>query len=142
MSKITNAILMLNYLNTGNKYTVKELSEKIGVTQRMIRYYKTGLEESGIPIETFMGPNGGCYIINTKYNHFNKYDIELLEGISHILQKDNYKDIDKLKQVIDKIKFSFDIEEEKSKYFLTEGNSDKIIVNQKINEAIINKESK
>lgn len=144
MSKITNAILMLNYLNTGNKYTVKELSEKIGVTQRMIMYYKTGLEESGIPIETFMGPNGGYYIINTKnqYNHFNKYDIELLEGISHILQKDNYKDIDKLKQVIDKIKFSFDIEEEKSKYFLTEGNSDKIIVNQKINEAIINKESK
>lgn len=144
MSKITNAILMLNYLNTGNKYTVKELSEKIGVTQRMIRYYKTGLEKSGIPIETFMGPNGGYYIINTKnqYNHFNKYDIELLEGISHILQKDNYKDIDKFKQVIDKIKFSFDIEEEKSKYFLTEGNSDKIIINQKINEAIINKESK
>ena len=71
MSKITNAILMLNYLNTGNKYTVKELSEKIGITPRMIRYYKTELEESGIPIETFMGPNGGYYIINSQkqFNH-------------------------------------------------------------------------
>lgn len=143
MSKIANAIKMLNYLNTGNKYTVKELSEKIGITPRMIRYYKTELEELGIPIETFMGPNGGYYIINSQkqFNHFNKYDIELLEGIFAKLKKDNYKEINKLKQVIDKIKFSFDIEEEKSKYFLTEGNSDKRLVNQKINEAIIKKES-
>lgn len=143
MSKIANAILMLNYLNTGNKYTVKELSEKIGITPRMIRYYKTELEESGIPIETFMGPNGGYYIINSQkqFNHFNKYDIELLEGIFAKLKKDNYKEINKLKQVIDKIKFSFDIEEEKSKYFLTEGSGDKRLVNQKINEAIMKKES-
>lgn len=35
MSKISNGIQMLNYLNTGNKYSVKELSEKIGITQRM-----------------------------------------------------------------------------------------------------------
>lgn len=143
MSKIANAILMLNYLNTGNKYTVKELSEKIGITPRMIRYYKTELENSGIPIETFMGPNGGYYIINSQkqFNHFNKYDIELLEGIFAKLKKENYKEVDKLKQIIDKIKFSFDIEEEKSKYFLTEGSGDKRLVNQKINEAIMKKES-
>ena len=29
MGKISNTIQMLNYLNTGNKYTVKELSEKM-----------------------------------------------------------------------------------------------------------------
>lgn len=40
MSKILNAIQMLDYLNTGNKYTVKELSKKIGITERMVRYYK------------------------------------------------------------------------------------------------------
>lgn len=28
MSKILNAIQILDYLNTGNKYTVKELSKK------------------------------------------------------------------------------------------------------------------
>ena len=73
MGKISNAIQMLNYLNTGNKYTVRELSEKIGITERMVRYYKVELEQAGIPIETFMGPNGGYYILNIKnqYNHFN-----------------------------------------------------------------------
>ena len=40
MSKISNAIEMLNYLYTGNKYSVKTLAEKIGVTERMIRYYR------------------------------------------------------------------------------------------------------
>ena len=43
MGKISNAIQMLNYLNTGNKYTVRELSEKIGITERMVRYYKVEL---------------------------------------------------------------------------------------------------
>lgn len=95
MSKILNAIQMLNYLNTGNKYTVKELSKKIGITERMVRYYKVELEQAGIPIETFMGPNGGYYIINIKnqYNHFNKYDIQLLENINTILEKLKYEDI-------------------------------------------------
>ena len=89
MGKISNAIQMLNYLNTGNKYTVKELSEKIGITERMVRYYKVELEQAGIPIETFMGPNGGYYILNIKnqYNHFNKYDLQLLENINMILEK-------------------------------------------------------
>lgn len=120
MGKISNAIKMLNYLNTGNKYSVKDLAEKIGVTERMIRYYKAELEESGIPIETFMGPNGGYYIINIdkQYNHFNKYDIELLNRIYNILNDINYEDIDKYQDIISKIKFARDVEEEKSKYFL------------------------
>lgn len=29
MSKISNAIKMLDYLNTGNKYTTKELADKL-----------------------------------------------------------------------------------------------------------------
>lgn len=61
----------------------------------MVRYYKVELEQAGIPIETFMGPNGGYYIINIKnqYNHFNKYDIQLLENINTILEKLKYEDI-------------------------------------------------
>ena len=100
MGKILNAIQMLNYLNTGNKYTVKELAEKIGITERMIRYYKAELEQAGIPIETFMGPNGGYYILNIKnqYNHFNKYDLQLLENINMILEKIGYEDIVKYKK--------------------------------------------
>lgn len=141
MGKISNAIQILNYLNTGNKYSVKELSKKIGITERMIRYYKAELEQAGILIETFMGPNGGYYIINTKnqYNHFNKYDIQLLENINIVLEKIGYEDIAKYKKLIKKIKFSSDVEEEKSKYFLDNGINDKSELYFSLNNAISNK---
>lgn len=141
MGKISNTIQMLNYLNTGNKYTVKELSEKIGITERMVRYYKVELEQAGIPIEIFMGPNGGYYILNTKnqYNHFNKYDLQLLENINMVLEKLGYEDIGKYKKLINKIKFASDVEEEKSKYFLDNGTSDKSELYFSLNDAISNK---
>ena len=141
MGKISNTIQMLNYLNTGNKYTVKELSEKIGITERMVRYYKVELEQAGIPIETFMGPNGGYYILNTKnqYNHFNKYDLQLLENINMVLEKLGYEDIGKYKKLINKIKFASYVEEEKSKYFLDNGTSDKSELYFSLNDAISNK---
>lgn len=140
MGKISNAIQMLNYLNTGNKYTVKELSEKIGVTERMVRYYKSELELSGIPIETFMGPNGGYYILNPKnqFNHFNKYDLQLLENISKILSDLSFEDIEKYKKVIEKIKFASDIEEEKSKYFWDNSFEEKSEIIRILKENILN----
>ena len=141
MGKISNAIKMLNYLNTGNKYNVKELSEKIGITERMVRYYKVELEQAGIPIETFMGPNGGYYILNVKnqYNHFNKYDIQLLDNVKRILEQIKYENIEKYKKIINKIKFASDVEEEKSKYFSDVNISDKSELYFYLNEAITNK---
>ena len=140
MGKISNAIQMLNYLNTGNKYTVKELSRKLGITERMVRYYKKELEESGIPIETFMGPNGGYFIINkqNQYNQFNKYDIQLLESIYEILKNNDYIYIDKYKKLLDKIKTTNDINEEKSKYFFDNKIEDNSKVYFILNEAIVN----
>ncbi len=143
MSKISNAIQMVNYLNTGNKYTVKELAAKLGVTERMIRYYKAELEQAGIPIDTFMGPNGGYYILNIKnqYNHFNKYDLQLLENVYRILEENGYEDIDKYWKIIDKIRVASDIEEEKSKYFLdnsTGNNSELYFI---LKKTIVNRSS-
>lgn len=140
MGKISNAIQMLNYLNTGNKYTVKELSQKLGITERMVRYYKQELEESGIPIETFMGSNGGYFIINkyNQYNQFNKYDIQLLESIYEILKNNDYIYIDKYKKLLDKIKTTNDINEEKSKYFFDNKIEDNSKVYFILNEAIVN----
>lgn len=141
MGKISNAIQILNYLNTGNKYSVRQLSEKIGITERMVRYYKVELEQAGIPIETFMGPNGGYYILNIKnqYNHFNKYDLQLLENINMILEKIEYEDIEKYKKLINKIKFARDVEEEKSKYFLDNDTNNKSELYFTLNDAISNK---
>lgn len=63
MSKISNVLLMLQYLENGRKYSIKELSEKLEVSERMIRSYKDELEKAGIYIDTIMGPYGG-YVLN------------------------------------------------------------------------------
>ena len=143
MKKISNSILILNYLNTGNKYTVKELAEKLGITERMVRYYKAELESAGVPIETFMGPSGGYYIINYtyQYNLFNKYDVQLLESIYDILKESNYIFLDEYKDLLDKVKLTKDIEEEKSKYFLENTVDDNSDVYFLLKDAI-NKKSK
>ena len=79
MGKIGNVLTMLKILENGQKYTVKELAERLEVSKRMIKIYKSELEKAGIYIETLYGPYGG-YV----YNHKNNYDIEF-----------NYSDIDK-----------------------------------------------
>ena len=63
MSKVSNVITMLELLQTGKKYSINELSNKLEVSERMIRIYKEDLEKAGIYIDTIMGPYGG-YVLN------------------------------------------------------------------------------
>ena len=67
MSKISNVLTMLEYLSSGRKYSIKELSEKIEVSPRMIRVYKDEIEKAGIYIDTIKGPYGG-YVLNQNIN--------------------------------------------------------------------------
>lgn len=105
MSKVSNVLNMLEYLNTGRKYTISELAEKLEVSERMIRIYKEDLEKAGIFIDTIMGPYGG-YVLNQSIRmpirKFNSKDYNLLnEYIT------NEKDISKKNKLIllqDKIK--------------------------------------
>ena len=95
MSKITNTILMIKLLSNGRVYSVKELSEELGVTERMVRYYKEQLEMAGYIIESFKGQGGGYYINKNdmiNINYFNKYDLEVLDKVqSEISTSDNDK---------------------------------------------------
>lgn len=67
MSKISNVLLMLEYLSTGRKYSIQELSEKLEVSPRMVRVYKDEIEKAGIYIDTIKGPYGG-YVLNQNIN--------------------------------------------------------------------------
>ncbi len=67
MSKISNVLTMLEYLSSGKKYSIAELSEKLEVTSRMIRVYKDEIEKAGIYIDTIKGPYGG-YVLNQNIN--------------------------------------------------------------------------
>lgn len=63
MSKISNVLLMLQYLQNGRKYRISELASLLEVSERMVRSYKEELEKAGIYIDTIMGPYGG-YVLN------------------------------------------------------------------------------
>lgn len=105
MSKISNVITMMELLQSGRKYSIKELSEKLEVSERMIRVYKEELEKAGIYIDTIMGPYGG-YVLNqtvrVPVRKFKLKDSILLD--EYIKQE---KDINKKEELIllqDKIK--------------------------------------
>lgn len=67
MSKISNVLTMIEYLSSGKKYSIQELSEKLEVSPRMIRVYKDEIEMAGIYIDTIKGPYGG-YVLNQNIN--------------------------------------------------------------------------
>ncbi len=136
MGKLANMMYMIDLLNTGNIYTLKELSEKIGVTERMIRYYKDEICDNGIAIESFKGPNGGYFMIDKikNYTSINKYDIQLLDTVSNLLINSNFEYADKFKEFLDKAKKMYSIYDEKSKYIFnvdinTPGEIEKLVEN-------------
>ncbi len=105
MSKISNVITMLELLNSGKKYSIKELSEILEVSERMIRSYKEELSIAGIYIDTIMGPYGG-YVLNQSIRmpvrKFKKNDYELLS--QYIANEKNESKKEKLVLLQDKIK--------------------------------------
>ena len=105
MSKISNVITMMELLQSGRKYSIKELSEKLEVSERMIRVYKEELEKAGIYIDTIMGPYGG-YVLNQTIRipvrKFKKRDSDLLD--KYIKEEKDQDKKEKLIMLQDKIK--------------------------------------
>lgn len=118
MTKLSKMFYMIDLLSTGNKYSLKDLSEKLDISPRMIRYYKEELTENGIFIESFKGPGGGYFLIEkTKnYTYLNKYDIKLLENIENYLKESDFVFKDNLKELIEKVKNMHTVAEDKSKF--------------------------
>ena len=107
MSKLSNCITMLQLLQTGKKFTIKELSERLEITERMIRIYKQELEKSGIYIDSIQRPYGGYILkqnIKIPERKFSKNNIELLDRyISNEKNKDNKEKLINLKEKINGI---------------------------------------
>lgn len=118
MGKLANLIYMIDLLNTGNVYSVKKLSQKIGVTERMIRYYKDEICKSGINVETFKGPNGGYFVLHegNSYLTLNKYDIKLLNYIFEFLEDNKFIYLEKYFELINKIKQINSINEDRNSF--------------------------
>lgn len=93
MSKIWNVIAMVELLQTGRKYSIKELADTLEVTERMIRLYKEELEKP-IYIDTIMEPYGG-YVLNKTVSmpvrKFKMSDSKLLDKYISIEQDEKIK---------------------------------------------------
>ena len=105
MSKISNVITMVELLQTGKKYSIKELANELEVTERMIRVYKEDLDKAGIYIDTIKGPYGG-YVLNQSVRlplrKFKKKDAYLLD--KYIKEEKDIELKNKLILLQDKIK--------------------------------------
>ena len=87
MSKVSNTLTMLRLLESGKKYSVKELAEKLEVSPRMIKSYKEELEKCGIYIDTILGRYGG-YVYHRKHNYnisFDYLDVDAIESVIYKL---------------------------------------------------------
>lgn len=110
MGKVGNALLMLNILSSGKKYTIQELSLILETSPRMIRIYKQELEKAGIYIETIYGPNGG-YVYENKEGfkfEFVVDDLRVLERTRYVASKNNCltkEELADLDLIIDKMRF-------------------------------------
>lgn len=105
MSKLSNIITMLELLQSGRKYSIKELSDILEVSERMIRVYKEDLEKAGIYIDSIMGPYGGYVLdqtIRMPVRKFKMKDAELLN--KYIKSEKNEECKSKLIILQDKIK--------------------------------------
>ena len=79
-----------------------KLAEKIEVSPRMIKTYKTELEQAGIYIDTINGIYGG-YVYNHKNNYdvsFSIQDVNCIEKIIPLLDLKNRNDVEKLLEKI------------------------------------------
>lgn len=105
MSKVSNVLTMLELLNTGRKYNIKELADILEVSERMVRLYKEDLEKAGIYVDTLMGPYGG-YVLNQTIRlpsrKFKKKDYELLD--KYIATEEDIKQKELLINLKDKIR--------------------------------------
>jgi len=113
MSKISNVLLMLQYLENGRKYSISELAEKLEVSPRMIRVYKEELEKAGIYIDTIKGPYGG-YVLNQSIRiPVRKFRLEDYEFLKSLKVSDDLQE--QLDTLADKVHgVYFDSKDEKS----------------------------
>lgn len=72
MSKVANMLNMIQMLKDGEIHSIKELAEKLEVSERMIRQYKLELEQAGIYLKSITGKYGG-YMLEQD-NNFLKID--------------------------------------------------------------------
>ena len=85
MSKVANILNMLQILKDKDIHSISSLAQKLEVSERMIRQYKSELEQAGIYLKSYTGKYGGYKIDDN--NNFFKIENEVKEKMYIIMKK-------------------------------------------------------
>ena len=85
MSKVANILNMLQILKDKKIHSISSLSEKLEVSERMVRQYKLELEQAGIYLRSFTGKYGGYQLYEN--NNFLKIENEVKEKMYIVMKK-------------------------------------------------------
>ena len=85
MSKVANMLNMLQILKDKDIHSISSLAKKLEVSERMIRQYKSELEQAGIYLKSYTGKYGGYKIDDN--NNFFKIENEVKEKMYIIMKK-------------------------------------------------------
>lgn len=127
MSKLANALTMLELLSNNRKYSIKELASILEVSERMVRVYKQDLEQAGIYIDTIKGPYGGYVLshnILLPHRGFTKDDVLLLKDTYELLKpNEDFKFNNEYQELIDKVNGSYKSSKKKSSNIVLKANN-------------------
>lgn len=76
MSKLNNALTMLNVLSARSIVSLQELSDLLEINIRSVQRLKDDLEYAGYHIETIMGPGGGYQLKDTTQIQSNAFTLD------------------------------------------------------------------
>lgn len=85
MSKVANMLNMLQILKDGKIHSIQNLSEKLEISERMVRQYKLELEQAGIYLKSTTGKYGGYMLENE--SDFLKLEDTIKEKMYIIMKK-------------------------------------------------------
>ena len=85
MSKVANMLNMLHILKDKDIHSISSLAKKLEVSERMIRQYKSELEQAGIYLKSYTGKYGGYKIDDN--NNFFKIENKVKEKMYIIMKK-------------------------------------------------------
>ena len=94
MSKIANMLNMLQILKDKKIHSLASLAEDLEVSERMIRQYKTELEQAGIYLKSYTGKYGGYQLYEN--SNFFKIENEVKEKM-YIIMKEAISKRNKIK---------------------------------------------
>lgn len=146
MSRVSNALNMYFYLSVKKKATIKELANKLEVSEKMIKKYKLDLELAGIYVGAIRGRNGCYYLETTKSINeigLSEADIIALKMVKETITSGHFHYSNSFENLANKL-----LEVNKSKHIVYHNKmlieSDEVIDKEKelwkiINESVIDK---